>query len=95
MYDKESDSDLNIRVYVYVVCVHGPLVVSRVERGLRKPLLHKLNPSPNCLGIPRRIHSGTTSRCNSRSRAGTTARIAHTPTNAEGGMPEESSAAEQ
>jgi len=41
--------------------------------------------SPNCLGIPGSIRSRTTSHCSSRSRAGSTARIAHT--SAEGREP--------
>ena len=42
MYDKESESDSDLCVYV---CV-GRGVVCRVERGLRKPVLHKLNFIP-------------------------------------------------
>jgi len=44
MYDKESESESESDYMCVYVCGSG--VVCRIERGLRKPVLHKLNFIP-------------------------------------------------
>jgi len=80
MYDKDSDSDSDLCVYVCVWV--GGLYVESKEACVNQCYTSSIS-SPNCLGIPRRIRSSTTSRCSSRSRA------VSTPTNAEGEQPKE------
>jgi len=84
MYDKESDSDSDLCLCV-CVWVRGLYVESK-EACINRCYTSSV-PSPNCSCIPRRTRSSTTSRCSSRSRAVSTARIARTSTNADGEQP--------
>ena len=73
MYDKESESDSCLCVYV---CVGRGLYVESKEACVNWHYTSSIS-SPNRLGIPGSIRSSTTSHCSSRGRAGSTARITH------------------